>query len=103
MGFSALITLLTEALKAWTAWTQIRILDNRYVLQRKIESDIESSEKDIADLRRAGDAQSALRADLMFQRILRSQGVLAAIPAASAPASGGSPGPDASGSIHPPS
>ncbi|MCS6245393.1 MAG: hypothetical protein H2172_16295 [Opitutus sp.] len=94
----ALLTALAEALRLWL---QLKGVSASYDLQRRIEADIAADEVQISILRRRGDDDNNRAADRLRERVLRAQGIVAALPAARAPAQGGATGANPSGDLHP--
>lgn len=88
---------LTALATALAEYLRLKQLTAAYDLQCRIESDVESSESEIARLRDRGDELSARRADRLRARILRAQGIASRLPvSAASPAPGsGSAGADA--------
>ncbi|HTJ78495.1 MAG TPA: hypothetical protein VL357_05825 [Rariglobus sp.] len=84
---TALFTALTEALRIWA-------VNARYNLQQRIEADIEADEKTLSTLRASDDPASVLAGDRVRDRILRANGIIAALPAAGAPPQGGPASPN---------
>lgn len=94
----ALLTALAEALRLWL---QLKVVSARYDLQRRIEADIAADEVQISILRRRGDDDNNRAADRLRDRVLRAQGIVAALPATGAPAVGGETGAQPGGDLHP--
>ena len=88
---------LTALATALAEYLRLKQLTASYDLQCRIESDVESSESEIARLRDRGDDVSARRADRVRARIVRAQGIASRLPvsAASPPAGSGASGADA--------
>ena len=72
----ALLTALAEALRLWL---QLKVVSARYDLQRRIETDIATDEDEINRLRWPGNDAGNFAADRLRDRVLRAQGVIAAL------------------------
>ncbi|MCS6244660.1 MAG: hypothetical protein H2172_12475 [Opitutus sp.] len=94
----ALLTALAEALRLWL---QLKVVSAQYDLQRRIEADIAADEFEINSLRHFGGDDNNRAADRLRDRVLRAQGIVAALPATSAPAVGGATGAQPGGDLHP--
>lgn len=95
------MTAIGDLIKALVLWLQLRNAEIAYTLPRQIEADIEEDEKTILALRALGTDASNIAADRLRERILRSQGIVANLPTASAVPQGGGPNPISTGGVHP--
>jgi hypothetical protein len=98
MGIIALISLVLRAL---CDYLELRKVSASYDLRCRIESDIETDENKIKVLRALGTSESNSAADLVRNRIVRSLGIIAALPATVTPVESGSTSPNGAGDIHP--
>lgn len=96
-----MLALVTALVQAALAWLQIRAVSARYDLTRRIEADIQNDENAIADLRALGDDAAQLAADRLRDRILRAQGIVAALPTPRPEIARGPTGTDGSGDVRP--
>lgn len=89
------LTLLANLARAAAAFLEVRAVEARYSLQRRIAHDIENDTAEIERLRNDARPFSQWRADRLRDSIVAANGVAVALSASSAAAAGGRPSADA--------
>jgi len=86
------VSAITAIFAALAAYLQIKLVTARYDLQRRIEGDVRHAEERIDQLRARGGPADQLAADRLREQIIRANGVVANLPAASPSPHGGDGG-----------
>lgn len=94
-----MITALTQAITAARYYFQVKAIAADYELTQRIEQDTREIEAAIAALRARGDDSASRSADVLRERLIRTQGVAAHLSAARPSTGSGPAGDDKGGNL----